>query len=724
MQLQVVVVVAAAVGAIADVNGHGSASKLSPITRIVELLKAVSSKIESQGETEESLFKAYVCWGKTTIDSKRASNEAAQIRVNMLNGYINDIDAGRVEFTTERQDLGKELAQTIADIETATSMRSKERDDFLDAKAEMQDAIVALTSALQVLETATVGHEDGTLLAMKSSVGSGGGFAARAQESDSLLRAADLGERFLSKGDAVFLRRVLTGGVDIPTWNWKKLNRKADFKKSYKARSFKIQAVLSKLLQTFHDNLEEASDKEDKAASLFEALQRTKQQQKADAESALAKLDKETGVGGLRREEAAAEVAALEQQIADDSSYMQEVSSSLATKRSEWDTRSTMRAGEVAAIAKAISILHNDDARDMFKRSFKSQGYSFLQAGRSTRSERAAFASTVLLTAARSAKDARLVGLAKLAATGNFDAVVNAIDMMIATLKSEETTELQHKEACESDRLTDTRAALETSRSMDEITDRINALESDIQEMVAEIELKTKEKISVEEEIVKAEEIRKKEAAFFALEEADDEKAVQTLSDAAAVLDNFYKDAGLMLQVPAGQAPSAPPPTWEHSYAGGTNESKGILAIMQMIKDDISKDLAQTRAAEQAAIKSFEEAEQNLHDQVEALGDQISSLDERKASSLGEVEEKKGARSSANDQLGVTMEKLKGAEPGCDYFTISYEVRRNNRNVELDGLVKAKAILNGAVFSAPGDDSRTLKPGDAFLQNIRLARTK
>jgi len=51
----------------------------------------------------------------------------------------------------------------------------------------------------------------------------------------------------------------------VPTWDWKKLNRKATFKMKYKARSFKIHDTLKKLQQTFTVNLREAREKEDKA---------------------------------------------------------------------------------------------------------------------------------------------------------------------------------------------------------------------------------------------------------------------------------------------------------------------------------------------------------------------------------------------------------------------------------------------------------------------------
>merc|ERR1719198_471078 len=82
----------------------------------------------------------------------------------------------------------------------------------------------------------------------------------RLAEASKLSHAVDVGRRFLSEGDALFLQRILTG--EVPEADAKKLNRKATFKMSYKARSFKIQGVLSKLLSSFKKSLKEAEDKE------------------------------------------------------------------------------------------------------------------------------------------------------------------------------------------------------------------------------------------------------------------------------------------------------------------------------------------------------------------------------------------------------------------------------------------------------------------------------
>merc|ERR1719460_2784429 len=114
---------------------------LSPVTRVVDLMKGLSKKIEAEGKAEEDLYETYVCWAKTVIDTKTKTNEAADSRISELSAYIADIDAGRVEFTDERGTLTTELAGLNKEIETAKALREKQKDDFLQAEDEMNKAI-------------------------------------------------------------------------------------------------------------------------------------------------------------------------------------------------------------------------------------------------------------------------------------------------------------------------------------------------------------------------------------------------------------------------------------------------------------------------------------------------------------------------------------------------------------------------------------------------------
>jgi len=704
--------------------GAAVRAQLSPISRVVELLNGLAETAEKEGKKEEDLYESYVCWAKTVIDTKTHTNAEATTRIDELNAYIADLDAGRIELTTERVDLEKEVKDLNQDLEAMKRQRDQENEDFLAAKDEMEKTIEALGEAVSVMAEATAGHEEGELIQGKEKETVG--FAARAEESQALSRAVELGHKFLAKGDAIFFQRLLTG--EVPKADWKKLNRKAGFKMKYKARSFHIQDVLKKMEQTFEQNLEDAEDKEQKALDDYTELKDSKTDQLTEAEDALNKMDGENGAKGQSKEDSETERDALTTQRTNDENYIQATATDLATKKGEWKDRQIMRAGEIEAINKAVSILHSDDARDMFKSSYKSQGF-FLQV---TASSKSSSAGAILASAAKRSGDKRMAALAKsletqtpnesMATGSHFDEVIAAIDDMVETLKSEEEIDLENKEVCEKDRADDTRTAVKAARTMDERSDTVTELKNDIAEIVKTIAENVAEIKSITEELDTAQTLRNDEHTEWEAANRDDGAAAELVDRAKTVLSDFYSDNGLvfvqkkkMEPVVAGEAPPPPPSTWEAPYGGKTGESQGIVAILEMIHEDILKDQTKGKADEDKAEETFQSFKTNSEQQIDTLEGANTDLEGTKGQKEDDISTAKEQRGAKHDELNAVIAKINDATPSCVYNTINYPVRLENRQIEIDGLIKAKAILEGGEF--PEDNSgREIKPGDAFLQ--------
>merc|ERR1719174_3455442 len=172
-----------------------------------------------------------------------------------------------------------------------------------------------------------------------------------------LQHAVELGQRYLSKGDALFLERLLNGDVhrvgQNPPTDWKKLNRKSTFKMKYKARSGKIQQILADMLQTFKDNLADAMKKEKESADNHEQLTKSKSAQLADAQKALTDGDKEGAARGTAKEDAQKEVEDLTAQVKADEGYIADTEEAMKTKLAEWKDRKKLRTLEIALINKA-----------------------------------------------------------------------------------------------------------------------------------------------------------------------------------------------------------------------------------------------------------------------------------------------------------------------------------------------------------------------------------
>merc|ERR1719420_391518 len=657
----------------------------------------------------------------TVIKTKTATNGAAKARIEELNAYIDDIESGRIEFTSERADLEKAIKGLNKEIETAEDMRDKEHSDFLAAKDEMEKAIAALEEAVEVLDKATAEHK-GSLLSIKREVQAfregehtGAGMA--------LQHAIELGNRYLSKGDALFLQRLLGG--EVPKADWKKLNRKVTFKAKYKARSGKIQNILADMLQTFKTNLEDAEKKEKEAAETHENLMESKNKELSGNQEALAAGEKEGAARGMNMEDAQKEVDDLKAQIEADTKFIADTEEALATKKEEWKERKKLRTLEIASINKAIAILNSDEARDTMKSSFKSQGYlQTMLLQKSTKSVVREQASTVLRRLGARTKDPRLASLGKTvlaqAAEGPLDEVIKMIDEMVETLKKEEESDLEKKEQCESLREEKTASARELSINIDDFTDVMTQNKARIAELQGLIEVKKEENIQMEKDLEEAKRTREDEKAAYEAAKADDEAAAELIMKAKETLANFYKDNGLALAqlaqpptVEAGKAPPPPPKTWDEPYGGAKGESTGIQAILGMIHEDVLADIEKATKAEEKAIAEYEAFVKDTKESIAANNKAIEDMEGEIADCEEKITTATEERASAKGELDSVMEEIKAAEPGCDFATINFEVRKKNRQMEIDGLLKAKPILQGGSFDAP-DPNREIKPGDSL----------
>jgi len=680
---------------------------LSPVTRVAELLKGLAQKIEDEQKQEEDLFTTYLCWGKSVVSQKEAANTAAQSRIDQLNTFITDLEAGRIDITSERVDLQKEIASLMSDMEQATQLRNQENKDYLAAKKEMEEAVDALTRALRVLRTG-MGK---AFIALKAHAFTNT-FAAQKEESDQLDRAVAIGSKMLSRGDAVFLRRILDADAPepsaaaklAPTKDWKKLNRRG-FQANYTARSEKIESLLQSMMEEFSADLQEATAKEDAAQTLHGKLMTTKGGQKTAAETSLTSMSQEGGSRALSKSDAQAELAALDQQVIDDKAFITSTNTAMGTKKTEWGKRETVRQGELAAISEAVSVLHSDDARDLMKRSQASRGYLFLQEASSAKAGVRREVAEVLRVLARKTGDRRLAGLSSLAAKTHFDVVIGHIDTLLTDLKGEMDTELTKKETCETDRSTDTRTAIVSSREIDDFTDSITSSQGKIDAIDLEVGEKEEELEKINETLAQMLEIRDKETQEYLKAKKDDEDAAVLVGNAKTVLTTFYATialvqakAGQPVQTVAGEAPPPPPPTWTAEYKGKKGESKGIISILGMIKTDLEADVAAATTSEGKAQTAYDAEKLDLEGEQTSLGTQISTLSGQKSGHETDITNDRGSRTTDKGTLTVLLKKIKDAESFCDWILINWVAREANRQAEISGLEEAKAILNGADF--------------------------
>merc|ERR1719395_382717 len=123
----------------------------SPVTRVVQLIRDLKSKIEADGKAEQKVYDKFACWCEETTARKAAAIEDAKASIEALSKSIVELNGRLGSSTAEIAQLTKDIAETKETISKAEEMRSKEHADYLKTKAAMEQAIANLDKAIKVL---------------------------------------------------------------------------------------------------------------------------------------------------------------------------------------------------------------------------------------------------------------------------------------------------------------------------------------------------------------------------------------------------------------------------------------------------------------------------------------------------------------------------------------------------------------------------------------------
>jgi len=251
-----------------------------------------------------------------------------------------------------------------------------------------------------------------------------------------------------------------------------------------------------------------------------------------------------------------------------------------------------------------------------------------------------------------------------------------------------------------------------TSQQIDDITALVARKNAAIAERNAKVAKANKNIAAMNEQIRVAQEQRNEENNEFEAKKADDVAAKALVDKSMTVLKKFYEDEGLALVQTrkgpvadeinagaAGDAPPPPPPTWnDGGYGGASAESNGIQAIMQMIMDDIDKDIRDATSIENVSQSDFDTFKSDTENVISDVEEQVVAWETEIGDLQDEITTAKSNRGDKKTLLDNTMGFLRLIAPGCDFIMENFEVRKENRQSENDGLEEAKASLQGGQF--------------------------
>jgi len=656
----------------------------NPIRKVVTMLQNMQKKVEEEGETEKKLYDKFMCYCQSGGKQLEKSIGEAEDKVSTLPAEIAAAEEKLTQLKDDIKQAQTDRAAAKRAMKKATAIRDKEAAEFAKMKAEADSNMVATAKAIAALEK-----------------GVGAGFLQTRAAQD--LRTFIMNKADVADDD----RQVLVSFLS---------SSNAEASPGTDA----IIGMLKQMEASMKSVLSDGVKEEEAAIKTYDELMESKGQEVEALTAAIDEKMKLVGELGIDIIEMKEDLTDTEDQLVKDNDFLKNLDKSCTTKTKEWEERSKTRAEELTALSETVKILNDDDALDLFKQTLPSGSASFvqLQQTRGMLRDRA----LGVVRGVRGLSDRRhrpgldflvlaLTGK-KALSQGMFDKVIRMCDDLVAELKQEQQDDNDKKEYCEKqfDLADDKKKALE--RAEKDAENAIAKAKEAIETLADEIKALEKGIKELDESVVEATEQRKEENGEFKQLMAADTQAKEILKFAKKRLNKFYNptlalaqsapklEATLLAEVGVhahGEAPPGPPPdTWD-AYAKKSDESTGVVAMVDTLIADLDKEMTEAKAEEKNGQEDYEtmmsESAAKRTEDSKALGNKMSA----KADAEKMLSEQSDVKKDTTKELWATMKYIDSLHQECDWLMKFFDVRKTARTGEIDALVKAKEVLSGAV---------------------------
>jgi len=662
----------------------------SPVGKVVTLLEELKSGIESDGIAEQKVFDTYACWCEETTDKKSKAIVDAQKEMKRVGTMILQLKGMVAVADGEIKTLSKEIAQNEDGQKRATTIRQKQNEEFQAEKSEMESTIGSLEKGIMVLKGA--GTKGASLIERKGVL---------AQTAVHIKKALDN----LPGDDSLTPKQLKAVGAFIadPAEYY---DQKAEAAASYNPASTTIIGILKDMYEQFSSNLEKQTMDEADRQQNFEAVIAVKEKELATLTATKVQKEAEKAEAEQMCADASQELDDVSKQMKSDALFFSETKAACGQKADEWAERSRARTEELAGISKALEILSSDAAKEQFSKAIKpGMEKTFLQTDQKInvvkKPQEKAF--DALTSKAKEVKSLRLASLAakiQQSSTGHFDTVVEEVDRMIGVLKKEEEDDINHRDWCKEETFKNEQEASRYEYKIDKSEAKIKKLQSQLEEL-EDLLAKTNEEIETTlGEIKQMEDDRVAEHESFEEAQVADKKAIKLLEEAIDSMSAFYRNnpPAALIEKKAWTSvfgpDDKPAPDATLSDANKSKgEAKGVLGIMEMLKEDLEAEVKNGVKNEKEAQTDHEEAMATAARVVKTLNDKKTNLKQEISQTNTEIDETTTIKEDFEVELTNEKAYLTEIKPDCDWILSEFSDRRFKRGQEMEGLVEAKAML-------------------------------
>jgi len=151
-------------------------------------------------------------------------------------------------------------------------------------------------------------------------------------------------------------------------------------------------------------------------------------------------------------------------------------------------------------------------------------------------------------------------------------------------------------------------------------------------------------------------------------------------------------------QVHMHAAPPPPPETFG-AYQKKDAKSNGVIGLMEMLAKELQTDITEAEHEEENSQKDYERLMSESQKSREEKVGSITTKEAAKAELDSKIENTKEKKALQETELAGIKTALLQLHANCDFLVENYDVRKEARVNEIEGLKNAKSVLSGANFS-------------------------
>jgi len=615
---------------------------VTPVQKVIQMMQEMSAKGKQEKHEETVRFAAFSQFCKDTMDQKQTAIANAADAIEQLQADIQKAQA-------DQERLGSEISVLDGNIGAWEADKQKAEEDRAEAKAEFDLLHKDYTESIDALGRAvsTLQREDKDSAQALLQVSSLHRMPSPAKRTImAFLQSKEEREDPLSVSAPQADAYVFQSGGIVEMLEKLEDKFKAELD-GYQKEDMQAKHASTMLIQQLVDNIAAATEERDR-----KTIEKTK---RAEAEG--------TATGDL---------ATTKTDKAADEAYLKDLRVECDQKSRDYESRQTLRAEELEAIAKATEIISSGAVSGNSEKHLP----QFVQTSFGLRSARSrsplvAKVATFLLERAAKTKSHLLALVATKVQADPFANVKKMIKAMIVKLMEEATEESEHKGWCDTElgmnkqtRDTKSDAVSTLTASAEELSAQIAKLGNEVAELSDGI-------ASIDTAVAEATSLRQEEKAKNEETIVDSQEAQVAVAKALTVLKDFYAkadDATAFMQGAADDAPA----TFDGAYKGMGSSSGGVIGMLEVIESDFARLEADTTTAESEAANEFQKFSDDSSQDKAVKQMDLDNKGKDKTTAEGDLVTTKKDLSATQEELDAALTYFEKLKPACVDAGLSY----------------------------------------------------